>query len=45
MLQARKLIVSRTLSAWALSYWKMKKLPYILSKAVANCFYVDCNLA
>jgi len=44
-LQARKLIVSRTLCAWALSCSKMKKSPDILSMAVVDCFYVDFNLS
>jgi len=44
-LQARKLIISRTLCAWALSCWKMKKSPDFLSMAVVDCFYVDFNLA
>ena len=46
-LQARKLIVSRILCAWALSCWKMKKSPDILSTgmAVDDCFYIDFNLA
>jgi len=37
-LQARKLIVSRTLCALALSCWKTKNSPDILRMAVVNCF-------
>ena len=44
-LHARKLVVSRTLCAWALSCSKMKKSPDIWSMAVVDCFYVDLNLA
>jgi len=44
-LQARKLIVSRTPCAWALSCWKTKNSPDILSMAVVNCFYIDFDLA
>jgi len=36
-LQARKLIVSRALCAWALSCWKMKNSPEILSIARNGC--------
>jgi len=52
-LQTRKLIVCsgaqsvprHTLCAWALSCWKTKNSPDILSMAVVNYFYVDFDLS